>query len=235
MTIDFRAEVDKRKDALMEDLLVFLRINSERDDSKVDDKHPFGPGPVKALEHFLALAERDGYKLVILIIMLVTLNLVKVMKYWVSLHTWMWFQLGVVGIQILYEPVIKDGKLYARGSSDDKGPTMACYYALKIIKEPELQYLRVCVSLLVLMKNLVEAIWIITAHNGLKDPDFGFSPDAEFPIINGEKGNIIAYLHFEGQNDGEFSLVSFNGGLRENMVPGICKCRFHWTYHFERT
>ena len=62
MTIDFRAEVDKRKDALMEDLFGLLRINSERDDSKVDDKHPFGPGPVKALEHFLALAERDGYK-----------------------------------------------------------------------------------------------------------------------------------------------------------------------------
>ena len=97
MTIDFRAEVDKRKDALMEDLFGLLRINSERDDSKVDDKHPFGPGPVKALEHFLALAERD----VILIIMLVTLNLVKVMKFWVSLHTWMWFQLVAVGIQIL--------------------------------------------------------------------------------------------------------------------------------------
>ena len=62
MTIDFRAEVDKRKDALMEDLFGLLRINSERDDSKVDDKHPFGLGPVKALEHFLALAERDGYK-----------------------------------------------------------------------------------------------------------------------------------------------------------------------------
>ena len=61
MTIDFRAEVDKRKDALMEDLFGLLRINSERDDSKVDDKHPVGPGPVKGLEHFLALAEREGY------------------------------------------------------------------------------------------------------------------------------------------------------------------------------
>ena len=45
------------------------------------------------------------------------------------------------------------------------------------------------------MKNLVGAIWeYYFAHNGLKDPDFGFSPDAEFPIINGEKGNITAYL-----------------------------------------
>lgn len=29
------------------------------------------------------------------------------------------------------------------------------------------------------------------AHNGLKDPDFGFSPDAEFPIINGEKEILL--------------------------------------------
>ena len=34
-----------------------------------------------------------------------------------------------------YEPEIRDGKLYARGSSDDKGPSVAAYYAVKIIKE----------------------------------------------------------------------------------------------------
>ena len=45
-------------------------------------------------------------------------------------------------------------------------------------------------------------------------------------IINGEKGNITAYLHFEGQNDGDFSLVSFNGGLRENMVPESASADF---------
>ncbi|MDK6294724.1 dipeptidase PepV, partial [Aerococcus urinae] len=38
-----------------------LEINSERDDSKVDAEHPFGPGPVKALEKFLEIAARDGY------------------------------------------------------------------------------------------------------------------------------------------------------------------------------
>ena len=220
MTIDFRAEVDKRKDALMEDLFGLLRINSERNDSKVDDKHPFGPGPVKALEHFLALAERDGYK---------TRNIDNYAGD---------FEFGqgdeVLGIfahlDVVpagsgwdtdpYEPVIKDGKLYARGSSDDKGPTMACYYALKIIKELELP---VSKRVRFIVGTDEESGWgdmeYYFAHNGLKDPDFGFSPDAEFPIINGEKGNITAYLHFEGQNDGDFSLESFNGGLRENMVP----------------
>ena len=56
-------------------------------------------------------------------------------------------------------------------------------------------------------------------HVGLAKPDFGFSPDAEFPIINGEKGNITEYLHFAGENAGAARLHSFTGGLRENMVP----------------
>lgn len=33
-----------------------------------------------------------------------------------------------------YEPEIRDGKLYARGSSDDKGPSVAAYYAVKLSK-----------------------------------------------------------------------------------------------------
>ena len=61
MTIDFKAEVEKRREALLADLFSLLEINSERDDSKADKEHPFGPGPVKALHKFLEIAERDGY------------------------------------------------------------------------------------------------------------------------------------------------------------------------------
>ena len=192
MTIDFHAEVDKRKQALMEDLFGLLRINSERDDSKADEKHPFGPGPVKALEHFLALADRDGYK---------TRIIDEVLGIFAHLDV---VPAGSGWDTDPYEPVIKEGKLYARGSSDDKGPTMACYYALKIIKELELP---VSKRVRFIVGTDEESGWgdmdYYFAHNGLKDPDFGFSPDAEFPIINGEKGNITAYLHFEGQNDGQ--------------------------------
>lgn len=56
-------------------------------------------------------------------------------------------------------------------------------------------------------------------HCELPLPDFGFSPDAEFPIINGEKGNITEYLHFSGKNAGQVVLHSFKAGLAENMVP----------------
>ncbi|MGZ7223000.1 dipeptidase PepV, partial [Streptococcus pyogenes] len=32
-------------------------------------------------------------------------------------------------------------------------------------------------------------------------------------------GNITEYLHFDGENDGDFVLYSLSGGLRVNMVP----------------
>ena len=46
-------------------------------------------------------------------------------------------------------------------------------------------------------------------------PDFGFSPDAEFPIINGEKGNVTIRLTFRGGNGADYKLESFKSGLRE--------------------
>ena len=61
-TIDFKAEVEKRREEMMADLFSLLEINSERDDSQADATHPYGPGPVKALEKFLEIAERDGYE-----------------------------------------------------------------------------------------------------------------------------------------------------------------------------
>ncbi|NQK30908.1 dipeptidase PepV [Streptococcus suis] len=220
MTVDFRAEFDKRKDEFLADLFDLLRINSERDDSQADAQHPFGPGPVRALDKFLEIAQRDGYP---------TKNVDNYAGH---------FEFGegdeVLGIfghlDVVpagsgwntdpYEPQIIDGKLFARGSSDDKGPTMACYYGLKIIKElglPTSKKVRFIVG------TDEESGWAdmdyYFEHVGLPLPDFGFSPDAEFPIINGEKGNITAYLHFVGENSGAAKLHSFTGGLRENMVP----------------
>lgn len=81
-----------------------------------------------------------------------------------------------------YEPVIKDGKIFAHGSSDDKGPSMAAYYAMKIIKELDLRYRKVRF----VVGSDEESGWGDMTSN-MKKNDFGFSPDAEFPIINGEK------------------------------------------------
>ncbi|MGT2911328.1 dipeptidase PepV [Streptococcus cameli] len=204
----------------MADLCSLLEINSERDDSKADAQHPFGPGPVKALEKFLEIAARDGYE---------TKNVDNYAGHFT-------FGQGEEELGIFahmdvvpagsgwntdpYKPEIIDGKLFARGSSDDKGPTMACYYGLKIIKELGLP---VSKRVRFVAGTDEESGWgdmeYYFKHVGLPEPDFGFSPDAEFPIINGEKGNITEYLHFGNGNGETYVLHSFKGGLRENMVP----------------
>lgn len=53
-------------------------------------------------------------------------------------------------------------------------------------------------------------------------PTMGFAPDADFPIINAEKGIIDASLlipHRPNQAEPKAVLVSFQSGLRLNMVP----------------
>lgn len=218
--IDFKAEVEKCREDLLADLFSLLEINSERDDSKADKDHPFGPGPVKALKKFLEIAERDGYE---------TKNVDNYAGHFTfgegDEELGIFAHMDVVPAGSgwntdPYKPEIINGRLYARGSSDDKGPTMACYYGLKIIKDlglPTSKRVRFVVG------TDEESGWkdmeYYFAHVGLPEPDFGFSPDAEFPIINGEKGNITEYLHFSGENRGAARLHSFTGGLRENMVP----------------
>lgn len=233
-TIDFKAEVDKRREDMMTDLMTLLSINSERDDSQADAQHPFGPGPVKALEAFLEMAKRDGYQ---------TRNIDnyagefefgegdEVMGIFAHLDV---VPAGSGWDTDPYTPVVKDGRLYARGASDDKGPTMACYYGLKIIKELGLP---VSKKVRFVVGTDEESGWAdmdyYFEHAGVAKPDFGFSPDAEFPIINGEKGNITEYLHFAGDNQGAVILHKFEGGLRENMVPESATALISGDFHFE--
>ena len=50
MTIDWKKEVELRKEDLLKDLFTLLRIDSVRDDSKATEEAPVGPGPKEALE-----------------------------------------------------------------------------------------------------------------------------------------------------------------------------------------
>lgn len=55
-----------------------------------------------------------------------------------------------------FNPVIKNGNIYGRGASDDKGPGMAAYYALKTLKDMDVKFnKKKFVSLLVRMKKAI--------------------------------------------------------------------------------
>lgn len=219
MEINWTEEVAKRREELLADLFTLLRIDSVRDDSQASPEAPVGPGPLKALEAFLEIGERDGFTTKM------SGNLAGHIEYGQGEEL-----MGVFGhVDVVptgngwdtdpFEPVLKDGRIYARGSSDDKGPTMAAYYAIKIIRDLGLP---VSKRVRLIIGTDEESGWQCMNHYLAHEetPSFGFSPDADFPIINGEKGNQSLYIQFHGDAEGgKNQLLSFDAGLRENMVP----------------
>jgi succinyl-diaminopimelate desuccinylase len=68
-------------------------------------------------------------------------------------------------------------------------------------------------------------------------PSCGFSPDADFPIINSEMGIIIFNLSNKfSQADSEtctgIKINSIKGGNRPNMVPDYCECELEMQKDF---
>ncbi|NLZ89162.1 MAG: M20 family metallopeptidase [Clostridiales bacterium] len=113
---------------------------------------------------------------------------------------------------------LTDGKLYARGASDNKGPAAAALYAMYAVKQ-----------LGIPLRRKVRLILGCDEESGWQDiehykktvcmPRSGFSPDAGYPVINVEKGMAVLHLKAPAPTDG-LKVVSFNTGERRNVVPG---------------
>lgn len=220
MRINWLEEVEKRQDALLADLLRILKIDSVRDDALATEEAPVGPGPKAALEEFMAMAQEDGFE-------------TEQFGPWAGhIKVGQGEQLlGVLGhLDVVpvgtgwdtdpFEPQIINDRIYARGASDDKGPTIAAYFAIKMLQELGVEFNQ---RIHLIVGTDEESSWqdmdYYFQHAPM--PDYGFSPDATFPIINGEKGNVSANFTFTlGDNqEGQLHLVSFEAGIRPNMVP----------------
>ncbi len=132
-----------------------------------------------------------------------------------------------------YGGEIRDGKLFGRGSIDDKGPAVAAMYALKAVKDAGTKF-----------NKRVRIIFGCDEESGRWDcmkhyfeseemPSCGFSPDADFPIINSEKGITVFKLSRKftpAEMGGEASvkIKSIKGGTRPNMVPDYCECQLEF-------
>ncbi|ANZ62244.1 dipeptidase PepV [Secundilactobacillus paracollinoides] len=218
MTIDWKQAAADHRDAYLSDLKDLIAIQSVRDDSQKTADAPLGPGPATALQAFLKLAERDGFE---------TTNLDNLAGF-VEVGSGDETVAILAHVDVMpagegwdtdpFTLTLKDGNAYGRGTSDDKGPALACYYGLKILKE---QGVKLNKKIRFILGTDEESGWAGMTHyfKTHPEPTMGFSPDAEFPIINGEKGNVSFTLTMAGENDGDYTLTSFNAGLRENMVP----------------
>lgn len=217
-------EVMSRKTDYLNDLETLLAIKSVRDDSQSTNEFPLGPGPALALNKMLTIAKRDGFEVKNFdnIVGYVEIGPKESDEYIAVLAHLDVVPAGEGWSFPPFSPVIKDNKIYARGSSDDKGPAMSAYYALKIIKDLNIP-----------LKHRIRLIFGTDEENDWTDmskyfeiekqPLLGFSPDAEFPIINGEKGNVQIQIEGGAQNGSEDQLLLFCSGDRTNMVPGFAR------------
>jgi succinyl-diaminopimelate desuccinylase len=219
-------EVEKRKEALIKDTQELLHIKSLLDEKNTFPDAPLGKGVKAALDFMLTLGEKDGFTA----------------KNVGNLAGHLEFGKGeeLLGILCHVDVVpegdgwtsdpfgaeIRDGKIFARGALDDKGPTMAAYYAMKIVKELGLELKK---RVRMIIGTDEESNWrcVDTYFEHEEMPTLGFAPDADFPIINAEKG-ISDFDFVQNKTDFEknnnlIEILSFESGRRYNMVPDYAK------------
>lgn len=176
---------------------------------------PFGKDVYRALEYFLGLGEKFGFKAVNYdgyvgeivwegktneeIAVLCHLDVVKSG----TLSDWKYPP---------FTPAEADGRIYARGTLDDKGPAVSILYMMKELKDEGFVPSK---TIKFILGCNEESGWACIEHYNkvAKMPEVGFSPDGNFPVIYAEKG--ILHVRYEFECDK--SLV-IKGGEMANMV-----------------
>ena len=173
-------------DELLESLAALVRIPSVEG---VPEEHaPFGREPARALHETLALCEKLGFRTgnmddrvgwceygegKEMVAVLGHLDVVPAGDGWTETEP--------------FSGEIKNGRIYGRGTMDDKGPMVAAIYALAALKDAGFAPSK---RIRLLFGTNEETgcgdmSWYVS-HGG-ELPVYGFTPDGEYPIINGER------------------------------------------------
>lgn len=114
---------------------------------------------------------------------------------------------------------IVDGKIYGRGTNDDKGPTIAVLYAMKALKEKTTLSARIR---LILGQTEENGEWRdIEAYTEAEEiPECGFTPDGDFPAIQNELGAMVFRVQMP-----QSGFLQGEGGTAPNMVPAHARVK----------
>lgn len=215
--MELKEYVVQQQDALLKSLQESIRIPSVREDD--DSGAPYGANVRRCLHHALETAEQLGFQVT---------NMDDQMG---------WCELGdgpemvaVLGhLDVVpagdgwsgdpFSGEIEQGKVFGRGSMDDKGPTMASLYALKALKESGLTLKRRIRLLFGTNEETGSADMKYYIAHGGELPVMGFTPDGEYPVINGEKGIVNLTFDRSWNQSGSVRLIKLNGGEAPNVVP----------------
>ncbi len=223
--MEFDTYIEKMSDEIIKTTQELVKIKSVESDPVKGG--PFGKGVKDCLKRTLEICESMGFK---------TKNIDGYAGYaemgsgedliGILVH------LDVVpeGAGWTYNPYsgeIIEGKIYGRGTSDNKGPAVSVIYALRLLKDLNVDF-----------KKRVRIIFGCNEESGWKGikyylqkeekPCCGFTPDGLFPIVNREKGILQVQLIKDFKDDGNgnpIKFISLKGGLRPNMVPDYCECK----------
>lgn len=114
--------------------------------------------------------------------------------------------------------VVENGRIYGRGTQDDKGPCIAALYAMKAVLDAGIPLKRRVRLLFGLNEETgSEGIRYYREHGG-ELPVMGFTPDGEYPIVNGEKG-IVTSRHRFPMTKEAYGIRAIHGGIASNVVP----------------
>lgn len=211
--------VEQNREAMVKTLQEAVRIKSVQEGALPGK--PFGPGPAQCLAYMLEEAEKMGFR---------TQNVDNYMG-------WCEYGEGPEMVAVLgHLDVVPEGdgwtrepyggeadgeNVYGRGTMDDKGPTVAALYALKALKDSGVP-----------LKRRIRILFGTNEETGSKDmqyyldqggeiPVCGFTPDGEYPVINGEKGIINVTFEREYAQSGPLILKEIKGGSAFNVVPAL--------------
>lgn len=216
--------IDEYRDEIIQKVQELIRIPSLEGEPKPG--YPFGEGPTRALEYALDLGERLGFKVANLdgyagyaeigegeetIGILAHLDVVPAGDSWTYPP---------------FEGQIHNGRIYGRGAIDNKGPAIGAMYAMKAVVEAGIPLDK---KVRIIFGTDEETQWRGIDYYLEREPmpDFGLVPDANYPVIHGEKGILTIALTREFDDRREpYNIEYIRGGDRDNMVPDRCICSF---------
>lgn len=218
--------LEAHRDELVADISRICAVNSVK--GACEEGKPFGPGPFEALELALSMCEGYGFEIKNYDNYVGTADLAPGLARGLDILA----HLDVVPpgdgwtVTQPFEPRLVDGKLYARGSSDDKGPAFCALYAMRAVKACGIP-LRKGVRMILGTDEECGSSDIPHYYREEAEAEMTFSPDAEFPLINVEKGAMPGTISRQFEECTRLPRVlEMQAGMALNAVPGKAVLRF---------